>query len=59
MVKRIGVNKDAGVKVRDYYHFTECILVSDQQFAEDLNISPSFTDEDCTCWDDSPDWTLS
>jgi hypothetical protein len=51
MRKRIGISKDAaGVVVRGIKHFSECLVVA---YPND------FPDDACTCWDDSPDWTLS
>ncbi|MGH3220016.1 MAG: hypothetical protein ACRDPY_15150 [Streptosporangiaceae bacterium] len=48
---RIGINPDApGVTVRGIRHLTECLVA---MFPDDE------PDEACTCWDDSPEWTLS
>jgi hypothetical protein len=48
-MKRIGISNCAtGVKVRGINHFSECIVA---QFPTQTK------DEECTCWDTSPDWT--
>lgn len=47
--RRIGItNEDIGVKVRNHWHFKECLIA----------LYPEHPDEDCSCWDNSPDWTL-
>jgi hypothetical protein len=51
MTNRIGIEPDApGKTIRGIRHFRECLIA---MFPDD------FPDEDCTCWDDSPEWTLS
>ena len=48
--KRIGIGATAaGVVVRGINHFSECLIATfpDQE-----------PDERCTCWDDSPEWTI-
>jgi hypothetical protein len=45
--RRIGIDpKAAGVTVRGIRHFTECLVA----------MWPDHPDEDCTCWDGSPEW---
>ena len=47
--RRIGVRESPhNIRVRDYWHLTECLVA----------MWPEHPDEDCTCWDDSPEWTI-
>jgi hypothetical protein len=49
MSSRIGIEPGVpGVVVRGINHFSECLVV----------MFPNEPDDRCTCWDDSPDWTL-
>jgi hypothetical protein len=47
--RRVGINpKSPGITVRGIRHFTECLVAM---------WPTEFEDGDCTCWDDSPEWT--
>lgn len=49
-MKKIGINPEVkGVMVRGIKHFSECLVA---MFPAD------FPDDRCTCWDDSPEWTI-